>query len=84
MSGTQSGGRRAAQTNIARYGLGFYSRIGAVGGSRKVPKGFAIRRDIASSAGRKGGEISKRGPQIKLNEPVKIDHDKLDRMVADE
>lgn len=64
MSGTLEGGKRAAETNIRKYGKDFYSRLGAIGGKAPYskPKGFAaMGREKASEAGRKGGLISKRG-----------------------
>jgi len=48
-------------TTKARHGEDFYSKIGAIGGSKKVPKGFAVDRELASQAGRKGGLKSRRG-----------------------
>lgn len=39
----------------------FMSKRGAKGGSIKgAPKGFAARPELASSMGRKGGQVSKR------------------------
>ena len=60
MSGTVSGGQRAAATNKEKYGEGFYQSIGAIGGRAKVPKGFALNRELARTAGSKGGHISRR------------------------
>lgn len=61
MSGNNLGGVKAAQTNKERHGSDFYKKIGAIGGRAQVPKGFALNRERASEAGRKGGLISKRG-----------------------
>lgn len=61
MAGTTQGGINAATTNKAKHGSDFYARIGAMGGKAKVPKGFALNRELASSAGRKGGTNSRRG-----------------------
>lgn len=61
MAGTQKGGKQAAATNKAKYGLNFYAMIGAKGGKKTGPKGFALNRDLAREAGRKGGQISRRG-----------------------
>jgi len=61
MAGTEQGGRNAADTNIRRYGPDFYAKIGEMGGRKKVAKGFALNRELASEAGRKGGQVSKRG-----------------------
>lgn len=60
MSGTKAGGLLAAQTNKERHGADFYARAGALGGLAKVPKGFALNRELARLAGKKGGTISKR------------------------
>lgn len=60
MSGTKSGGKRAAATNIARYGADFYKRIGAKGGRNGTTGGFAANPELARIAGRKGGRISRR------------------------
>ncbi len=60
MSGNYSSGKKAAKTNTKRHGKHFYRDIGRVGGSAKVPKGFAVS-GLASEAGRKGGTISRRG-----------------------
>lgn len=61
MAGTVAGGKQAAETNKRLYGDGFYKAIGRLGGLKQVPKGFAIRRDLAREAGKVGGQISKRG-----------------------
>jgi len=61
MSGTQAGGVKAAATNKARYGKGFYDDIGRKGGKISRGGGFAMNRDLAVEAGRKGGKASRRG-----------------------
>lgn len=61
MAGTKAGGRKAAETNKAKYGKMFYAMIGAKGGKKTGMKGFALNRDLAREAGRKGGQISRRG-----------------------
>lgn len=70
MAGTKEGGKKAAATNKANYGLDFYAKIGAFGGSMGRTGGFASKkvgldgltgRERARVAGRKGGQISKRG-----------------------
>ena len=63
MAGTVAGGMAAKETNLIKYGADFYSRIGKIGGSAKVPKGFAISGK-AVEAGIKGGSISKRGKAV--------------------
>lgn len=65
MSGTIDGGRRAAETNKAKYGEDFYRDIGSKGGRKGakdgVIKGFARNIELAREAGRKGGSLSRRG-----------------------
>lgn len=61
MPGTKSGGAKAAATNIKRYGKAFYKRIGAKGGRNGTTGGFYANRELARTAGAKGGRISKRG-----------------------
>lgn len=61
MSGTLEGGRSAAKTNKAKYGNDFYARIGAKGGKKGRTGGFWANRELARTAGAKGGKISKRG-----------------------
>jgi hypothetical protein len=67
MPGTKIGGIKAAATNKAKYGEDFYVRNGAKGGSApyKSPRGFAANKEIARSAGRLGGTISRRKPANK-------------------
>ena len=62
MAGNKIGGAKAAATMKAKYGEDFYKRIGAKGGKNGNTGGFFARRDIARSAGKKGGTISRRGP----------------------
>ena len=65
MAGTRAGGLKAAATNKAKYGKGFYSRIGKKGGQNGRTGGFYNNPELAKNAGRKGGKIgglkSKRG-----------------------
>lgn len=56
MSGTQTGGERAAETNKKRYGENFYKRIGALGGKKSIGGGFAANRELAKEAGSIGGK----------------------------
>lgn len=60
MAGTQIGGRKAAATNKQRYGLNFYEQIGRKGGKISRGGGFAVNRELAVEAGRKGGRASRR------------------------
>jgi general stress protein YciG len=61
MSGTKTGGQKAAATNKAKYGKDFYARIGQMGGKLGHTGGFAANRELAREAGRIGGRISRRG-----------------------
>lgn len=62
MSGSHSGGLKAAKTNRLLYGKNHYSNIGKIGGkSGKTQgsiKGFAQDPERARQAGRKGGLIA--------------------------
>lgn len=64
MPGTIEGGRKAAITNKARHGAGFYKRIGAKGGAAGNTGGFAANRELARIAGAKGGRISRRRKNV--------------------
>lgn len=71
MAGSVAGAKKAAATNVSKYGGDFYKRIGRIGGSAKVPKGFALNRELAAIAGSKGGRISRRGKAKPKTEPRK-------------
>ncbi len=60
MAATHAGGLKAAETNVIRYGMDFYKRIGAKGGANGHTGGFYQNRDLASAAGRLGGVKSRR------------------------
>lgn len=60
MSGTKAGGLKAKQKILEKHGADFFKNIGAKGGKKCVPKGFALNRELAQEAGRKGGKISRR------------------------
>lgn len=62
MAGTKIGGAKAAATNKAKYGPNFYADIGAKGGAASGTGGFFANRELARTAGAKGGRMSKRGP----------------------
>lgn len=68
MSGTKSGGKKAAKTNIKRHGKNFYSEIGRKGGQNGHTGGFAANPALAAVAGRKGGLISSKAPTMTLEE----------------
>ena len=65
MSGTVEGGRKAAATNMKKYGKDFFKNIGRKGGQNGHTGGFFANRDLARTAGSKGGKKSKRGPAKK-------------------
>jgi hypothetical protein len=60
MAGTKAGGQAAAITNKGKYGDDFYRRIGARGGALGRIGGFFANRELARTAGAKGGRISRR------------------------
>lgn len=60
MAGTKAGGLKAAATNKAKYGKGFYARIGKLGGQNGHTGGFASNPALAKIAGAKGGRKSRR------------------------
>lgn len=64
MSGTRSGGKKAAATNKEKHGEDFYKRIGTLGGSKshRETRPFTVNPELARAAGAKGGKSSKRGP----------------------
>lgn len=61
MAGTRAGGKKAAETNKAKYGEDFYRELGRKGGKNGHTGGFAFNPELARIAGAKGGRISKRG-----------------------
>lgn len=66
MAGTKAGGRKAAATNKAKYGKDFYARIGQMGGKLGHTGGFYVNRELARTAGQRGGRISRRGAAKKV------------------
>lgn len=69
MAGTRTGGLKARDKNIMRYGKDFYKKIGQKGGSNGRTGGFASSKVGADGltgfersriAGQKGGRISRR------------------------
>lgn len=61
MSQTKAGAIKTRQTNLRKYGKGFYQRIGALGGKASNTGGFYNNHDRAVAAGKIGGTISRRG-----------------------
>lgn len=63
MTGTKEGGLKASATNKQLHGEDFYQRIGKKGGENGHSGGFAsMPRWKVIECGRKGGQISRRGP----------------------
>lgn len=72
MAGTKQGGIAARETNKKKYGKDYYAKIGSKGGKVANPnKGFGTdnrtrleklmrKPKLASVAGTKGGQISRR------------------------
>lgn len=77
MAGTKRGGRKAANTNKAKYGDDFYARIGSRGGRKAgVPKGFAAMPiEKVRAAGRKGGRKSTRAGVLNGQRKIKVYYD---------
>lgn len=63
MAGTKEGGIKARATNMAKHGATFYADIGRKGGKIHHPetRPFTLNPTLAQIAGRKGGQLSKRG-----------------------
>lgn len=59
MAGTIEGGRKARDRNLANN-PNFYREIGAIGGKNGHTGGFYANRELARTAGAKGGRISRR------------------------
>ena len=85
MSGTTTGGRKAAKTNIKLYGDDFYRRIGAKGGRNGHTGGFAANPALARIAGAKGGQKSRR-TGVKNGEGKDADKDikEMERILEEE
>jgi general stress protein YciG len=64
MAGTKIGGQKAAATNKSKYGRDYYSRIGKMGGQLGRTGGFYANRELARTAGAKGGRISRRTKRV--------------------
>lgn len=61
MAGTITGGKKAAETNKAKYGADYYKNLGRIGGHNSHAGGFAANPELAKIAGARGGRKSKRG-----------------------
>lgn len=64
MARTRTGGLKAAETNIRKYGEDFYRIVGAKGGRNGRTGGFFANRELARQAGQKGGRISRRTNKV--------------------
>ena len=72
MAGTKNGAAKAATTIKEKHGADYYARIGAIGGRNGsgpgYTGGFAADRELARTAGAKGGQVSRRGPRVDLKQ----------------
>ena len=68
MAGTKAGATKARDTIYKKHGKDFYRHIGRKGGKKGHTGGFFANRELARTAGQKGGRISKRGKAIKNEE----------------
>ena len=75
MSGTKEGGKKAAKTNIEKYGKDFYKNNGKKGGQNGHTGGFYANPELARIAGAIGGLRSSR-KGIKNGEGKKYNKDK--------
>lgn len=72
MAGTKAGAIKTRQTILERHGPDYYKRVGSIGGrtahkvdeNGKALKGFAVNREPAQTAGKKGGEISRKTGRV--------------------
>lgn len=64
MSGTKAGGNKTAQKLIEKYGKDYFKNMGRKGGKVCVPKGFAMNKELAREAGRKGGSHATYNPKV--------------------
>jgi general stress protein YciG len=60
MAGTIEGGKAARDTNRRLYGADYYVKIGSKGGKNGRTGGFFANRELARTAGAKGGRLSRR------------------------
>jgi len=68
MAQTKNGAAKAATTIKEKHGADYYARIGAIGGRNGNTGGFAANRELARTAGAKGGQVSRRGPRVDLKQ----------------
>jgi len=62
MAGSVESGKKAAKT-LTKDNPNYYRIIGALGGKKGTTGGFFADRELARTAGAKGGRISKRKPR---------------------
>lgn len=85
MAGTKAGGKKAAETNKAKYGPDFYAQIGRKGGRNGHTGGFAANPELAKIAGAIGGRKSKRGkakPKETTAERIKRELEEYNRSMV--
>ena len=91
ISGTVTGGRKAALTNKLRHGDNFYKRIGREGGQRSCNGGFAsdkvggdglTGRERAKIVGAKGGKKSIRGSSYETKRKIEANASKIREMLS--
>jgi len=63
---TVEGAKKAVKT-ILKKNPNHFVEVGRLGGLKKVPKGFAMNKELASRMGRLGGAKSKRTKPEKVN-----------------
>ena len=66
MAGTQTGGYKARDKNLAND-PDFYKKIGSKGGQKSKTGGFFANRELARTAGALGGRKSRRGKKNASN-----------------
>lgn len=69
MSGTKAGGQKIREANLVKN-PNYYKELGRLGGAIRNPnKGFGTNRDLARTAGAKGGARGRGGHKTRV-EPV--------------
>lgn len=80
MAGNRTGALKARDKILAKD-PDYYSKLGSIGGSKRLPKGFALMpHEKVQAAGRKGGALSK--PYSKNPKPLPEHIDKRQAMMA--
>lgn len=66
MPGTKEGSLKARETIRKTYGEDFFANIGSRGGKASSNGGFYANRELAKTAGGKGGQRSSRDNKLKV------------------